>query len=101
MIKRYNNLSFVFGVPGIVLRIVPAFYGTPAVRVTMFLAGTALLLVGLLYYAKAKARHPAWGLFGFLGIIGLIVLACLKDHAKEVVAVDEAPAEAEAPSPDA
>ena len=38
------------------------------------LAGTALLLAGFAYYAKAKGRHPAWCLMAFLSIIGLIVL---------------------------
>jgi hypothetical protein len=44
------------------------------------LVGTALLLAGFAYYAKAKGRHPLWCLFAFLGLIGLIVLACLKDR---------------------
>lgn len=45
------------------------------------LVGTGLLIAGLAMYAKAKGRSPAWGLLGFLSIIGLIVLALLKDHA--------------------
>ena len=48
--------------------------------------GTVLLLVGLAYYAKAKDRSAAWCLFAFLGIIGIIILACLKD--KTTTAVD-------------
>ena len=43
------------------------------------LVGAILFLVGLAFYAKAKGRHPAWGLVGLLSLIGLIVLVCLKD----------------------
>jgi hypothetical protein len=43
------------------------------------LAGTALLITGLVFYAKAKGHHPAWCLMAFLSIIGLIILSCLKD----------------------
>ncbi len=46
----------------------------------LVLLGTVLLIIGLVYYAKAKGRHPAWGIMGLLSIIGLIVLALLKDR---------------------
>ncbi len=42
--------------------------------------GTIALLIGLAYYARAKGRSSWWCLFAFLSIIGLLVLACLKDH---------------------
>jgi hypothetical protein len=45
------------------------------------LVGTGLLLVGLSYYAKAKGQSPVWCLFAFLPLIGIIVLACLRDRA--------------------
>jgi len=48
----------------------------------VMLVGTVLLIIGLAYYARAKGRHPAWCLMGFLSVIGLIVLACLKDYGK-------------------
>ena len=86
MIAKYNRLSFLFGVPGLVLQIAgnvmrqgatptsPSTLGVP-----LLVVGTALLLVGLALYAKAKGRHPAWCLLAFLSIIGLLILACLKD----------------------
>jgi hypothetical protein len=80
MITKYNNVSLAFGIPGIVLQLVGAF--APSVLVQLL--GTALLIVGLAYYAKAKGRNPAWCLFAFLSIIGLIVLACLKDRSVTV-----------------
>jgi len=47
------------------------------------LLGTVLFIIGLCYYAKAKGRSGWWGLMGFLSLIGLIVLACLKDYNKQ------------------
>ena len=75
MIKKYNNLSLAWGVPGIILQVVGLFMNQPVIQ----LLGAVLLVVGLAYYAKAKGRHPAWCLMGFLSLIGLIVLACLSD----------------------
>ncbi len=77
MIKKYNNISLAWGIPGFVLQI--AGIGQPLV----LSAGTVLLMIGLAYYAKAKGRSAAWCLMGFLPIIGLIVLAYLKDLEKE------------------
>lgn len=42
--------------------------------------GTGLLIVGLAYYATAKGQSAAWCVLGFLGIIGLIILAALPDR---------------------
>lgn len=44
------------------------------------LAGTAMVLTGFAYYAKAKGRSPVWCLAGFLSLIGLVILALLKDN---------------------
>lgn len=84
MVKEYNRKSFYFGIPGIILQIgghlMRDSIGEPtAAGVLISLLGTALLITGFVFYAKAKGRHPAWSLFAFLSIIGLIVLACLKD----------------------
>ena len=35
--------------------------------------------VGFGYYAKAKGRSILWGLCGFLSLLGLLILALLKD----------------------
>ena len=86
MIKRYNNISFVYGVPGLLLQIGGRGAMANGSERLGFLAislGTVLLMIGLVHYAKSKGRHPAWCLMGFLSIIGLIVLACLKDYAVE------------------
>lgn len=86
MIKHYNNISLAIGVPGLLLQTVAAFYEWPAseqvVGTLLVLAGTAMLLVGLAFYAKAKNQHPVWCLFGLLSIIGVIVLAVLRNKSK-------------------
>ncbi len=82
MIAEYNRKSFIFGIPGIILQFIGYFVRSPRMMITFWgipVAGTCLLLVGLVYYAKAKGRHPAWSLFGLLSIIGVIVLGCLED----------------------
>ena len=84
MIAEYNTKSFIFGIPGLILQTAGWFvrdaegFVTPLGSV-IALCGTGLLLVGFIFYAKAKGRHPAWCLVGFLSLIGLIILACLKD----------------------
>lgn len=76
MKKEDNRKSLAFGVPGLVLQLGGKAEGYPLIT----LVGSILLLVGLAYYAKGKGRHPAWGLFGLLSIIGVIILACMKDN---------------------
>jgi hypothetical protein len=84
MIKECNRKSFYWGIPGIILQCggrnmaneIPKNANLGAIYLFV---GTFLLMMGLSYYAKAKGRHPAWCLMAFLSIIGIIVLACLKD----------------------
>ncbi|HAI14048.1 MAG TPA: hypothetical protein DCM28_20250 [Phycisphaerales bacterium] len=98
MIAAYNTKSLAFGVPGILLQVA----GRIGIEVTQEpvlqaicslskIGGLILLLIGMIYYAKAKSRHPAWSLMAFLSLIGLIVLACLKDRTlkQETVTVQE------------
>lgn len=101
MIKRYNRISLAWGIPGIVLQFVGLGIGQPQivlqiggqaiVQPLVLTLGTVLLVVGLAYYAKAKGRSAAWCLMGFLSLIGLFVLACLKDRAKEGESADARP----------
>lgn len=94
MIKRYNDRSLLFGVPGILLQIVgrvlttqpDVSLNTALVASASLLLGTALLLVGFAYYAMAKGRSPVWCLAAFLSCFGLIVLALLKDKSAQFAA---------------
>ena len=87
MVKRYNNLSFLFFIPGILLQIAgfvlnrdqPQNSFEP-LAVVLLIAGTALAISGFAYYAKAKGRSVSWALAGFIGLPGLLLLAILKDR---------------------
>lgn len=86
MIARYNNLSLVLGIPGLIAQA----YGyymkdKPQSQLgwVIMTGGTVMLIAGLMYYAKAKGRNPNWAFLGFFSLIGLVILALLKDHAKD------------------
>jgi hypothetical protein len=78
MIKKYNNFSLAWGVPGFFLQFAGGLEGLPILS----LLGTALLIVGFAYYAKAKGRSGAWCLVAFFGLIGMLILSCLEDREK-------------------
>ena len=75
MIKKLNNKSLLFGVPGLFIQSV-GFFGFPLISI----AGTILLIIGLGYYAKAKGHSGYYGLFGLLSWFGILVLICLRDR---------------------
>jgi len=100
MIAKYSRRSFYWGIPGAWLYLGGTMalvaesggIGNMVSREEMLagrfvlLVGTILIMIGLYCYAKAKGRTGVWGLFGLLGligflglIIGVVVLACLKD----------------------
>ncbi len=84
-LKRLNTLSLGIGAPGLLLQ------GMGASRSSLlfFLAsivGTAMLIVGLAYYAQYRGRHWAFGLLGLASCLGTIILyfigkKCLHCHA--------------------
>jgi hypothetical protein len=83
MIKRYNTISLLLGVPGLIMQFAGPLWVIKDPRSSLacvlpFL-GATLLILGLGYYAKSKGRSWNWGWFGLLGIIGFVVLACLRD----------------------
>jgi hypothetical protein len=93
MIARYRQLSFLWGIPGFFLHFF-SLAGLAGLEPTgktswpaivaggLFLVlANVPLFIGLAYSARAKGRHPMWCLFGFLGLIGFMVLACLDDRA--------------------
>jgi len=47
------------------------------------LLGSVCLIVGCVYYAKAKGHSGWWGLLALLSILGLIILACMTDKRKD------------------
>ncbi len=87
MISRYNKMSIAIGLPGFLMQIAAYVTGSTALQAV----GTVLLLIGLLLYAQAKGRNPLWCLMAFVPVVGIIVLACLKDKMKDHPGVPEAP----------
>ena len=45
-----------------------------------FVVGTLVVVAGCGVYAKAKGRHPAFGLFGVFSIPGFFILNLLNDR---------------------
>ena len=74
MEKKLNNKSLAFGVPGIIIQTIGLM-----VSPILTLIGSVLLITGLCYYNKAKGHHWAFGFFGLLSWLGIIVLIALKD----------------------
>jgi predicted RNA-binding Zn-ribbon protein involved in translation (DUF1610 family) len=84
-----NGMSFLFGVPGLLLGFVAAFMiinserGDSAVVALLALGlgfvGLVLLFLGLGFAAMYKGLNPAWALLGLLHLIGFIILAVLPD----------------------
>lgn len=100
MIAQYKRKSLYWGIPGAWIQLggisfqVTQASGDPDIMMTgaelagarfILLVGTVLLMIGLYYYARAKGRNGFWALFGFIGIIGVIVLAYLKDITPEAI----------------
>jgi hypothetical protein len=79
MIRKYSNLSLATGLPGLIIQVV----GISMENDWVTLLGSALFFAGLVFYAVGKGRSPAWALLGFLSLLGLLMLACLKDYEVE------------------
>ena len=87
MIKHYNNKSFLYFIPGMIMQVAGIVLQGPkdapgehqGLALILLLVGTVLAFIGFGYYAKAKGRSMAWGLCGFLSLVGLVILALLKD----------------------
>jgi hypothetical protein len=72
-IKINNLLSFALGIPGIGLQVIGRNMGGILGGVTS-LVGTALLMGGLVFYARLRGRSAVYALFGLLSCVGLLVL---------------------------
>ncbi|MBI1374823.1 MAG: hypothetical protein GC159_19055 [Phycisphaera sp.] len=89
MIRRYVRRSIAWSVPGITLSVGSMVYAlqyqkpTPTEFAT-FLAiavpGMAMFVLGMMDLARAKRRHPAWGLLGIGGLLGAVGLLLIPDQ---------------------
>ncbi|WP_437979578.1 hypothetical protein [Sorangium sp. So ce117] len=75
-LSRFSTLTFVFGLPGIVLQSV----GRATDNAAITLLGVALFVTALVYYAKMRGRSGAWGIVGLGTCIGLALLYFLPKH---------------------
>jgi hypothetical protein len=85
MIEYFNRRSLYWGIPGAILQVLGgAIHVTRhlwlppnvdiALGVYLILLGSVLLLAGMVNYAEAKGRSPAWCLLALLGLPGWIVM---------------------------
>ena len=58
----------------------------PFLGLAVLIVGLCVFIWGCMSYARAKGHHPAWGMFGLMSLIGLLVLYFLKDRHKEASA---------------
>ena len=94
MIREYSRKSLAIGIPAIALLSVPVLvWGNAGIMssntwvttasVVLPIAGSALFIVALCYYAKAKGYNGALGLLGMLSCVGLLIIALLPDRTKK------------------
>jgi len=75
MIKKYNRLSLIFGVPGFFLQGFLFIWG----QEVWGLLGVLLFMLGVSFHARSLGRTAWWGLIGCLSWFSLMVLIFLKD----------------------
>jgi len=79
-------MSFMLGIPGILVQCLGLYLveGTGNSRGWLIVAiGVVTFMIGLAFYAKAKARSPWWCLFGLFSLLGMIILALIPDESYE------------------
>jgi len=73
-LKSLNMRSFALGIPGMILQWVGNGMIGGVVGLGVFVLGTALLIVGLYFYAKMRGLHAAFSVLGLLSCVGLLIL---------------------------
>jgi hypothetical protein len=96
LIKTYNNISVVIGVPGAIVQMAGGMIfkvvtdSQPAGTLTLpdyviavvpLVIGTILFGIGLAFYAMAKGHSPVWGLTSMVSVFGFMWLERLEDRA--------------------
>ena len=90
MLEQYKKKTNIFVGVGFITQIIGRFLTVNAtISLSLVLGylvqigGAALMIIGCVNYAKGKGYSGAWGLLGFLSIIGFIVLALFPDRHKQ------------------
>ncbi len=76
-LKKLNNQSFMFGVPGLIMQAVGSNAIGGIVGLLVSLLGTGLLIFGLTFYARSRGQHPGFAALGLLSCLGMLILALL------------------------
>jgi len=91
MLKSYSKKSLKFAIIGItgqivvtaltlLFEIVPSAYQAINISVALIqITFGILIIMGFWYYLKAKGRSPFWLILLFFNLIGIIIIASLKD----------------------
>lgn len=88
MIKvKQKNIYIAIGL-GLLLQIAGVFVQSPigmdaALSAILIISGLSLFVWGCWSYAQKKGYSGAWGLLGFLNLLGLLVLFLFKDKSKQ------------------
>lgn len=80
---KCNLISFAFGIPAVVLTILPWCLMGNQSRVIYALGvvmGMILFAVSFLFIARHKGRNPAWASAAILSVFGLLVVGGIKDY---------------------
>lgn len=90
MIARYRARALIWSSAGIILQVLGAMglfsqaeataeINPSFTAVVLIITGTALLMGGLAWYARAKGRRYLWAAAGMLSLPGFILVRLLKD----------------------
>ena len=81
--KKFQTLSFIFGIPGCILLILfPIFVTLEMVGFAIFaaLVSPTLLFVGLGFYAEYKGQSFIWGLLGMCCVLLMLGLYDINEY---------------------
>ncbi len=79
MIKKHNNTSLGFGIPGLILQCA----GDAQNQLFVMVCGGIMLFVSFVFYAKARGRSPLWGLLSLFSLFGILGLGLLEDRSQK------------------
>ena len=98
MIKKYERLSLVLGVPGIFLMMLGAVLAQSQalaahpvallICISACLMGIALFVFGVVYYSKARG-YRGWEQFSWCHPYGILTLLTMRDKTKDLKETDE------------
>jgi hypothetical protein len=88
MIKQRHYSGLFLWIPGMIAQAIgfmvlerqPEDSSQVLLALLLVLGGTVLAIAGFALYAKAKGQSALWGCAGVMGMLGLILVARLRDE---------------------